>query len=79
MWEPDLGSGPQGLLPVNNDIKARVFQLSVTLSMQETGKAIYLEGKKGRQQNVFRAVLTAGVWLLRGGTSKPAPRASIPK
>ena len=28
---------------------------------------------------VFRALLVAGVWLLRGRISKPAPRASIPK
>ena len=79
MWEPNLGAGPQGQLLLNNDIKASAFQPCVTLSTQETGKAIYLGGRKGRRENVFRALLAAGVWLLRGQTTKPAPRASIPK
>ena len=38
---------------LNNDIKASAFQPCVTLSTQETGKAIYLGGRKGRRENVF--------------------------
>ena len=43
-----LGAGPQGQLLLNNNIKASAFQPCVTLSTQETGKAIYLGGRKGR-------------------------------
>ena len=41
----------------------------------------YLSWRKERQARecVFRALLAAGVRLLRGQTTKPAPRASIPK
>ena len=44
----------------------------IACGTQETGKAIYLGGRKGRRENVFRALLAAGVWLLRGQTTKPA-------
>ena len=71
-----LGAGPQGQLLLNNDIKANAFQPCVTLSTQETGKAIYLGGRKGRRENVFSRLSSQ---LLRGQTTKPAPRASIPK
>ena len=53
VWEPNLGAGPQGQLLLNNNIKASTFQPCVTLSTQETGKAIYLGGRKGRWENVF--------------------------
>ena len=53
VWEPNLGAGPQGQLLLNNNIKASAFQPCVTLSTQETGKAIYLGGRKGRWENVF--------------------------
>ena len=46
-----------------------VFQPSVTLSTQETGKAIYLGGRKDRQQNVF-----SGLSLQQGfGSSEAGP------
>ena len=52
----------------------------VTLSMQETGKAIFLGGRKGiHRECVFRPLFAASVLLLRRQTCRPAPRASIPE
>ena len=42
-----LGAGPQGPLPLKNDLQASAFQPHVTLSPQATGKAVFLGGRKG--------------------------------
>ena len=52
----------------------------VTLSTQETGKAVFLGGRKGiHREWVFRPLFAASVLLLRRQTSRPAPRASAPE
>ena len=52
----------------------------VTLSTQETGKAIFLGGRKGiHRECVFRPVFAASVLLLRRQTCRLALRASIPE
>ena len=50
----------------------------VTLSMQETEKAIPWR-KDRHPQSVFRSLFAASVLLLRRQTCRPAPRASIPE
>ena len=79
MWEPNLGAGCQGQLLLNNDIKASAFQPCVTLSTQETGKAIYLGGRKGRPENVFSGPSSQLGFGSSGQPTKPAPRASVPR
>ena len=74
MWEPNLGAGPQGQLLLNNDIKASAFQPCVTLSTRETGKAIYLGGRKGRRENVFSGPSSQ----LRFGSSEVRPPSLLP-
>ena len=64
---------------LNNDIKASAFQPCVTLSTRETGKAIYLGGKKGRRENVFSWLSSQLGFGSSGQTTKPAPRASVPR
>ena len=64
---------------LNNDIKASAFQPCVTLSTQETGKAIYLGGRKGRRENVFSGLSSQLGFGSSGQTTKPAPRASVPR
>ena len=54
MWEPSLGTGPQGPLPLKNDLQTSSFKQCVTLCIQEAGKAIFLQGRKGIQRVFFR-------------------------
>ena len=80
MWEPSLGAGPQGPLPLKNDLQASAFQLCMTLSMQEPGKTIFLGRRKGIHRDfVFRPLFAASVSLLRCQTSSPGLRVSIPQ
>ena len=64
---------------LNNDIKASAFQPCVTLSTQETGKAIYLGGRKGRPENVFSGPSSQLGFGSSGQPTKPAPRAPVPR
>ena len=80
VWEPSLGAGPQGSLPLKNDLPASTSQPCVTLSPQAAGDTIFLGGRKVSPRSVFSGLyLTAGVWLLRCQTFRPAPKASIPE
>ena len=51
----------------------------MTLSTRETGKAIYLGGRKGRRENVFSWLSSQLGFGSSGQTTKPAPRASVPR
>ena len=64
---------------LNTDIKASAFQPCVTLSTRETGKAIYLGGRKGRPENVFSGPSSQLGFGSSGQPTKPAPRASVPR
>ena len=79
MWEPYQGTGPQGLLPLIMT-SMQAHSSCVTLSTQETGKAIFLGGRKGiHRECVFRPLFAASLLLLRCQTCGPAPRTSIPE
>ena len=53
-WDPSLQAGPQGALPLKNDLQASAFQQCVTLSMQETGKVYSFKEGKTSTESVFR-------------------------
>ena len=78
MWEPSLGAGPQGPLPLKNDLPASISQLCVTISPPEAGDAIFLGGRKGSHREcVFRSLSHSRYWLLNCQTSRPALSASV--
>ena len=55
MWEPSLGAETQKPMPLKNDLQAGTFQSYMSLSMQESGKAIFLGGRKGSPREwIFR-------------------------
>ena len=58
VWEPSLGPGTQWPFPQQIDLPASASQPGMTLSLQATGDAIVLGGRKGRpRQWVFRPLV----------------------
>ena len=80
MWEPSLGAETQKPMPLKNDLQAGTFQSYMSLSMQESGKAIFLGGRKGIQRHcIFGLLIGSKCFASPISTYRPALRASIPE